>query len=48
MIPATAGVLRPSTAMAGARWEPAESDRATLAITAHWWRTRWLGGAAAA
>jgi asparagine synthase (glutamine-hydrolysing) len=28
----------------GARWEPAEAHRATLAVTAHWWRTRWLSG----
>jgi asparagine synthase (glutamine-hydrolysing) len=28
----------------GARWEPAEAHRATIAVTAHWWRTRWLGG----
>jgi asparagine synthase (glutamine-hydrolysing) len=28
----------------GARWEPAEAHRVTLAITAHRWRTRWLGG----
>ena len=29
----------------GAPWEPTESHRVTLALTAHWWRTRWLGGA---
>ena len=32
----------------GAPWEPAESHRVTLALTAHWWRTRWLGGGVAA
>ena len=28
----------------GAPWEPAESHRVTMAVTAHWWRARWLGG----
>ena len=32
----------------GAGWEPSEAHRVTLAVTAHWWRTRWLGGAAVA
>jgi asparagine synthase (glutamine-hydrolysing) len=28
----------------GAPWTRSEADRATLAVTAHWWRTRWLRG----
>ena len=28
----------------GAPWTRAEAERATLAVTAHWWRTRWLRG----
>ena len=32
----------------GAGWEPSEAHRVTLAVTAHWWRTRWLSGAAVA
>ena len=27
----------------GSPWSPAEAHRATLAVTAQWWRTRWLG-----
>jgi asparagine synthase (glutamine-hydrolysing) len=26
-------------------WHPAEMRRVTLAVTAHWWQTRWLRGA---
>jgi asparagine synthetase B (glutamine-hydrolysing) len=26
----------------GARWSPPEMRRATMAVSAHWWLTRWL------
>jgi asparagine synthase (glutamine-hydrolysing) len=28
----------------GTAWHPAEARRVTLAVTAHWWQTRWLRG----
>jgi hypothetical protein len=43
--PALLSVARAKRA-SGAPWKPAESHRATLAVTAHWWRTRWLTNAA--
>ena len=32
----------------GAVWGPDEAHRITMAVTANWWRTRWLGGEAGA
>ena len=29
----------------GTPWHPAEARRVSLAVTAHWWQTRWLRGA---
>ncbi len=29
----------------GTPWHPAEARQVTLAVTAHWWQTRWLRGA---
>ena len=35
--------LARSKRTSGVRWEPEEAHRITMAVTAHWWRTRWLG-----
>jgi asparagine synthase (glutamine-hydrolysing) len=40
--------LARSKRASGVPWEPAEARRATLAVTAHRWRTRWLSSVAAA